>query len=334
MKDFINIKQVAICAGIVLLIAVVSVITIYWEPDVKNTTLLSSGDTEMTLDEGIFLTKNKQAYYEAYYLANGYTINWDSEYEDGQILKDIVLEESLDFVKQIFLFSEYAKAQGMTLTDEEKSGITASAQEFLSDSRDNVLKATNASTDLVTRVYTRTAYHDKVCNMIYEDTDLTVTEEEARQCLVAAVEISPSYFDSPERTAQKIMERVNNGEIITEVATIYDTKATKGNVGKGDMSGNALEQLCLSLKDGQCEITEIDGTYFVVYCYLANDEEATEIAKENIIAERQTAAINSFFENLLKDMPIEVNMKAWETINFDEHIITEKDLESVTSTEE
>lgn len=286
----------------------------------------------MYLDEAIFMTKNKQAYYEALYLSEGYILNWDSEVPDGKTFETQVLNESLEFAQYVFVFSEYAKAQGITLTDEELSKIATDTGDFLTMSGENVLDATLATKELVTKVYTRTAYYDKVCNDIYAGLDLTVTDEEARQCRVAAVELSPLYFDSPERTAQKIVERVNNGEIITQVASIYDSEAIEGNVGLGDMDGNAFEQLCLSLKEGQCKMTEMDGTYFVVYCYLEDDVEATMVAKENIITERKDTAVRDFYNNLTKDAPVEVNMDAWNTIDFDEAVFTEEDMGSLTLT--
>ena len=297
-------------------------------PDLTTTVILSSGEYEMTFDEALFLTKNKQAYYEAYYLSSGVDLDWNIDYEDGNTFQQVVLDESLDFAKEIFLFSEYAKANGITLTDSELTYIDDQVSIFLSKSGDKVVEATRANSDVLKRVYTRTAYHDKLCEQIYKDADLTVNRDELKQCLVAAVELGPKYFDSPKETAEAIMNRVNKGEVITEVAEIYDTKAVKGNVGKGDMDGNALEQLCLSLKNGECKITEIDGTYFVVYCYLAYDEDATDLAVENKLEELKAAAVKTYYDNLLKEMPVEVNNDAWSTINFNDVIFTEEDLET------
>lgn len=326
MKDFINKKQIVICIGIVIAISIIAVAILQYNSGstddyskyVKKTVLISLDDEKMYLDEGLFFAKNKQAYYEASYANEGYTLDWKQEYETGKTYEALVLEQSFEFTKKVFLFSEYAKAQGMTLTDAELSNVEASIDEFLSESTDSVLAATYANTDLLRKVYTRTAYYDKVCSMIYEDADITVTDEEARQCLVAAVEISPVYFSSPERTANKILERVNKGEIISDVASIYDTEAVTGNIGAGDMDGNALEKLCLSLKDGECGIAEIDGTFFVVYCYLANDEDATEISRENLLAEKQQAALDEFYEALEEEMSPSINEDAWKTITFDE----------------
>ncbi|MBQ9701039.1 MAG: hypothetical protein IJV71_10530 [Lachnospiraceae bacterium] len=287
--------------------------------------VMTTGDASMTLDEAIFLTKNKQAYYEAYYIAAGYTMNWDAKDKDGYVFSDVVLDESLQLVKEVFLFSEYAKSKGYKLSPDDLSAITANAKGFLNDSPDSIIKATGAHQELLERVYTRNAYYDMICEDIYKDTDLTVDKDEIRQCLVAVVEISPSVYTSPDRTAQKILERVNSGEVIGEVAKIYDAEAVKGNIGKGDKDGDALETLCLSLKDGECKMVEIDGTYYVVYCYLAFDEDATDQAKELKIDELKKEAKDAFFKELIKDMPIEVNEKVWSTITIKDTIFTEED---------
>ncbi|MBQ6814493.1 MAG: hypothetical protein IJP13_03030 [Lachnospiraceae bacterium] len=339
MKDYINIKHVGICIGALALILIATLIIINIEPSeeakykeyAKETTLLTAGDDTMSLDEGVFLTKNKQAYYEASYLAQGYSLDWSVIYTDNKTFEQVVLDESLEFVKQIFLFSEYAMDNNITLTDEEIKSVEADVKEFLSSSSETVIKATLADEDLLERIYTRTAYYNKVCELICEDADLTVTDEEARQCLVTAIEISPLYFDSPDRTANKILERVKSGEIITQVAKIYDAEATEGHVGLGDMNGDALEKLCLSLGDGECGMVEIDGTYFVVYCHLANDTEAAKEAKELILEEKKNEVVKAFFAELQKDIEITVNEDAWDTINFDNVIFTEEDLNATSS---
>lgn len=324
--------QTIICAIIIVLaVALAAYLILSSDNDdtvTGDTVLLTSGDCTMSYDEALFLTKNKQAYYEAYYLSSDVDLDWTIDYEDGKTFEEVVLEESLDFVKKIFLFSEYAKANGITLSDSELTSIDEQVATFLSDSGEKVVNATQANSDVLKRVYMRTAYHDKLCDQIYSETDLTVDRDELSQCLVAAVELSPSYFTSPDMTAEAIMNRVNNGEVITEVAEKYGAEAVKGNVGKGDMDGNALEELCLSLKNGECKITEIKGTYFVVYCYLAYDEEATDLAVENKLSELKEAAVTAYFEKLLEEMPVTVNEKAWSTINFEEAIFTEDDLAS------
>ena len=286
-----------------------------------DTVILSSGDATMSFDEAFFLTKNTQAYYEAIYLSNDSKIDWNADTSNGTTNEAVVLEESLNYIKQIFLFSEYAKSQGMTLTEKELDAVNEEVQLFLSDSTKKVIDAAGASEDVLTRVYTREAYYDKVCQQIYGTLNSNNTDDERRTCRVAAIEISPQYFDSPDRTAKKIMEKVNSGEIITKVASIYGTEALEGSVSKGDMDGNSLEELCLSLKDGECKMTQIDDTYFVVYCYMAYDAQAT-----------QQTAVQAFYDELSNKMPITLNEDIWSTVNFDTAIFTDEDATTATTT--
>jgi len=290
--------------------------------------IFTCGDYEMRYDEAFFLTKNKQAYYEAYYLTSGADLNWNKIYKDNKTFSELVLEESLDFAKEIFIFSEYAKANGITLSQTDLDTIEKDVSTFFKESGTKILNATKANTDVLRRVYTRTAYHDKLCDKIYNEANIKVDKDELRQCLVAAVELGPKYFDSPDETAEAIMNEVNSGQVITEVAKKYDTEARKGNIGKGTLDGNALEQLALSLKIGECKTTKIDDTYFVVYCYLEYDEEATDYAVEQKIEELKAEAVTAYFEKLLKDMPVTVNEKAWATINFNDAIFTKADLKT------
>ena len=335
MREYINIKHTIICLGIAATIFIMGIIIVKTDSTdskenndkyIKETVLLSADGKEMLLDEAVFLTKNKQAYYEAYYLSAGQKINWNATDKDGVVFKDLVLDESLLFVKEMFLFSEYAKTHGIELTEQDLNTIASSVNEFLSDSSENVIKATHANSDLLNRIYTRTAYHDKLCEQIYNDTDLNVSDDEARQCLIAAAEFSPENFDSPERTAAKVVERVNSGEVIGEVAKIYDNEVKKGNVGKGTWNENELEKFCLSLKDGECKMIEINGSYYVIYCYMENDNDATEADRTDLITKRKEKAISDFMNELTSKTNITVNTEAWSTINFDKTIITSEDL--------
>ena len=273
-----------------------------------------------------FITKNKQAYYEEYYLTYSNSFSWNTPVEYGKTYEDLVLEETLQFVKEVFVLSEYAKENDYELSENELKSIETNVDAFLSNSDSKIINATNANRDVVTRVYTRTALYDKVCDTILKDVDLTVDKEEARHCLVAIVEISPEYFDSPDRVAEKILERANSGEVLAEVANIYDATAEKINVGKTTNITEEMRDFCLSLKDDECKMTKVGDSYCVVYCYLADDEPVTQSAKEVLEEEKRASLITDFVSKLEKETPVKINEEAWDTINFDEQIFTKSDI--------
>lgn len=334
MKKYLNVKATLICLGLAALVAVISVAALMMKPNnennnddyTKKTTLFSMGEKCMTLDEAFFVTKNRQAYYEEYYHTYGTSFSWDIPVEAGKTYEDIILDECFLFTKQIFILSEYAKDNGITLTESEVKTIEAKVSSFMSESDSKMLNGTKATDELVSRVYTRTALYDKVVEQILEGKDLTIDNEEARQCYVAIAEISPEYFDSPERIAEKIAERVNSGEGIGTVSSIYDTSIEKIYVGKNSSIKKEMIDFCLSLKDDECKITSIDGVYFVVYCYMENDETETKNVKEVLLEEKKVSYINEFVSNLEKENPVTVNTEAWNTINFDKPIYTKEDI--------
>lgn len=333
MKKYLNTKQTYICLGLAALIVLICIIVINIKPDAhtkyknyaKKTNIFTMNDKAMTLDEAFFITKNKQAYYEEYYYTYNNSFNWDTPIELGKTYADLVLEETLQFVKEVFVLSEYAKENGFELTEKEAQAIDTNVDSFLNNSVSKIITATNATRDIVSRVYTRTALYDKVCDSILKDVDLTVDNEEARHCLAAIVEISPQYFDSPERIAEKILERANSGEVITEVAKIYDTTAEKMNIGKTTNINKELADFCLSLKDDQCKMTKIGDIYYVVYCYLEDDEVVTKSAMEALAEEKKASYITNFVNEIEKQNPVSVNMEAWNTIDFKDAIFTKAD---------
>ena len=334
MKKYFYKKPTLISLGVAALIAAVAIIVPLIKPSAstnykeyaKKTTIFTMNDKTMALDEAYFITKNKQAYYEEYYYTYGTSFSWDVPVEMGKTYEDIVLEETLTFAKEVFLLSEYALENGLELNESEQKVVASNASSFLSGSDSKILKATNATEELVNRVYTRTTLYDKVCAQILKDKDLTIDPEDARQCLVGIVEINPQYFTSPDRIAEKIVERVNNNEAIGEVASIYDATLEKINVGKDSDIIDEMKTFCLSLEDDQCKMTEINGVYYAVYCYLADDELVTASAKEALLAEKKSSYITAFVEELLKENPVSINMEAWETVNFDTPVYTKSDI--------
>ena len=334
MKKYLNKKQIIISLCVAAAVAIIALIVQEIKPKnaddyaeySKKTNIFTMGDKSMTLDEAFFITKNRQAYYEEYYYTYGTSFSWNIPVEMGKTYEDLVLEETFQFIKEVFVLSEYALDNDLDLTADEKNAVASSVSSFMTSSDSKIITATKASEDLVSRVYTRTSLYDKVCAQILKDVDLTVDPEDARQCLVAIVELSPQYFDAPDRIADKILESVNSGEVIGGVATVYDATAEKINVGKNTNINEDLKTFCLSLKDDECKTIEINGVYYVVYCYLQNDELVTASAKEVLLEEKKASYITAFVEELEKENPVTINTEAWETVNFDEPVFTKNDI--------
>ena len=334
MKKYLHKKPIIICLCVAVATALIALLVQNIKPKdtdnyseySKTTNIFTMNDKKMTLDEAYFIAKNRQAYYEEYNYTYGNSFSWDIPVELGKTYEDLVLEETLKFTKEVFVLSEYALTNDLALNDTEKKAIASNVSSFMTNSDSKIIKASHATEDLVSRVYTRTALYDKVCAQILKDVDLTIDPEDARQCLVGIVELSPQYFDAPDRIAEKICERVNSGEVIGGVANVYDATIEKTNIGKDTNIKKEAIDFCLSLKDDECKIFVMDDVYYVIYCYLADDEVATASAKEILLEEKKASYITAFVEEIEKENPVSTNLEAWETVNFDEPIYTKADI--------
>ena len=96
MKKYFKFKEMYIALGLAALMTLICIIVISIKPDAetdyknysKKTNILTMNDKSMTLDEAFFITKNKQAHYEEYYLTYGNSFSWNTPVEYGKTYED------------------------------------------------------------------------------------------------------------------------------------------------------------------------------------------------------------------------------------------------------
>ncbi len=157
---------------------------------VRDDVVLTVNDVEISMDQARFYAYNKQANYEVYYLVSGTNIDWNAAYDesDAQIsdvtIEDLVKQEVLVQIKKLALVSEYAKDEGISLTDEDKNDINALVEEFRNDSNDTLLAKTGKNKTTLTTIFTRQKYVDKLYEKL-EITDDANAQDELFQELLA-----------------------------------------------------------------------------------------------------------------------------------------------------
>lgn len=312
------------------LLAATSLVAGCGKSDDKTTsgTLMNVNGQEVDFSIGEFYAYNEQASYEAYYLANGYAIDWTADYDDTMSVEELVKSEVLERIKMFYIVSQYAKDQGVTLTDDDKTEIDGYVKTYLEGNK-KVIAATHATEESLKSIYELESYYNKGCDIIFKDEKFEVSDEDIRQVGVYAVEISTNASEFPEDTANAIKNRVLAGEDITKVADAYGLTATEGNVGKGDFDGEIVETTCLGLKTGECTVVESDGVYLVLYCITDFDKEATEVVKEDNISKMKSDKLKEFYDEYTKDLKITVDEDLWSQINFNNSIFTDEDIEDI-----
>lgn len=295
-------------------------------------TFLTVGDEEISLEVGRFYALNQQASYEAYYLANGYSIDWNSTSSEtnGKTLQEAVKDDVLEHIKIFYTIAQYAKENGITLDDSDYEDIDKLIEEYFSSSEnglDNLINATNITKDFLKKVYEVEAYYNKGCDYILKDETFDPQSDDIRVADLYAIEITEDTHDFPEDTAKAIVERINNGEKPEDVAKIYGLQAIEGNLAKGDFNGDPFEVLGLSLQAGECNYVNVDGESVVIYCVSPYDEEASQDNLNYI----KTQKIKAFYDEYSKNVNYKLDEDLWATINYNTSIFTEDDLNKIIS---
>lgn len=297
-----------------------------------NKTFLTVGEEEISLEIGRFYALNQQASYEAYYLSNGYSIDWTSSSEEtgGKTLEEAVKADVLEQIKIFYTIAQYAKENNITLDDSDYADIDKLIEEYFSSSEDgldNLISAANITKDFLKKVYEVEAYYNKGCDFILKDETFDPKSEDLRVADLYAIEITKDTHDFPEDTAKAIVARIDAGDKPEDVAKVYGLQAIEGNLAKGDFNGDPFETLGLSLKEGECNYVNVDGESVVIYCISPYDEDATN---DNITVIK-TQKIKEFYDEYSKNINYKVDEELWSKINYNTPIFTEDDLNKLVS---
>lgn len=141
--------------------------------DFRENVVITVNETEISIDQAKFYAYNKQANYEVYYLVSGAKLDWKAPYDASNdnsnvTMEDLVKKEVIEQMKKVVLVSNHAKDEGITLNDNDLKEIDALVEEFINDSKDKLINKIGKDKSVLTTVFTRQKYIDK----LYENLDI------------------------------------------------------------------------------------------------------------------------------------------------------------------
>ena len=156
----------------------------------------------ISTSEAKFYGYNKQANYEIYYLASGSPIHWDEVYDaevSDMTLEELVKKEVLDEIKKVVILSEYAKDEGIKLSEEDDELIEYSVNNYVSNSNKNLTDKTGKNKELLKTIYTRKMYIDKLYEKLEIADDSEKQEDLYNELLNdSMVDVNDEFWDTIE----------------------------------------------------------------------------------------------------------------------------------------
>ena len=189
----------------------------------------------------------------------GQDINiWDADlYGDGQAYGNTFKAEILEEMEKMLAAEKHAGDYSVAVTDEQKSAISAAADEFMAANDAEVLEKMSATKESIERMLTLYTVRTGVENGIKENVDTEVSDEEAAQRTVRYAQFYAETEAAEEAESEAESEALSEGADMESVAEIAETAVeaeTDIKTGSADAEEPAEESITEAATEAESEL--------------------------------------------------------------------------------
>ncbi len=306
-------------------------------------TLFSYNGVDVPLKEAAIYAKINAAQYEStyssYFGPGFWTMGMGADEEGNPTtFEDYAKEQTISQIKQIIVLDSKAEELGCSIDDKEKEDCRKYAAAFAKDETGKkILKDCGADEKDIQKIYEDNALAAKVQEEMVKDTDLNVSDDEARETTIARVVFETSKTDDQGQTIQMTDEekaqvkakadaawqKLAGGTSIEDIAKEEEYTNTTETFAAGESEeGKAFEKTLAGLKDGDLVngVQECDNGYVIAKLTAYTDQDATASHKEQIINQRKQDNFQKKYEEWTADLEKDwdykksVDQKLWDLV--------------------
>ena len=187
----------------------------------EDTVAVSFGDTNIMLDEVTYMIRSMEYTYESYFGSN--ICSNDMGDGSGMTVGDYIKQMSLSQLRQTLVLNEYAKKNGIELSDDQKAKVDEAIEKLQTDAED-YLDAVGATDELIEKTYTENAIANLVYMDLVADVDTTVGDDEFLRKKIAYVKLTPSELTETTAAAEATTEASSDEGSSEESSSVENTE--------------------------------------------------------------------------------------------------------------
>ena len=195
----------------------------------EDTVAVSFGDTNIMLDEVTYMIRSMEYTYESYFGSN--ICGNDMGDGSGMTVGDYIKQMSLSQLRQTLVLNEYAKKNGIELSDDQKAKVDEAIEKLQTESED-YLEAVGATDELIEKTYTENAIANLVYMDLVADVDTTVGDDEFLRKKIAYVKLTPSELTETTAADEATTEVSSDEDSSEEASSIENTEVESESVSK------------------------------------------------------------------------------------------------------
>lgn len=268
----------------------------------EDTVAVSFGDTNIMLDEVTYMIRSMEYTYESYFGSN--ICGNDMGDGSGMTVGDYIKQMSLSQLRQTLVLNEYAKKNGIELSDDQKAKVDEAIEKLQTESED-YLEAVGATDELIEKTYTENAIANLVYMDLVADVDTTVGDDEFLRKKIAYVKLTPSELTETTAANEATTEVSSDEDSSEEASSIENTEAESESASKDvttsteeasseNASTDAASTEAVSTEEASSEnVSEISSE--------ASTEDSTEVETLSEEEQERQDAMNDAADKILKE---------------------------------
>lgn len=267
----------------------------------EDTVAVSFGDTNIMLDEVTYMIRSMEYTYESYFGSN--ICGNDMGDGSGMTVGDYIKQMSLSQLRQTLVLNEYAKKNGIELSDDQKAKVDEAIEKLQTESED-YLEAVGATDELIEKTYTENAIANLVYMDLVADVDTTVGDDEFLRKKIAYVKLTPSELTETTAADEATTEVSSDEDSSEEASSIENTETESESVSKDvttsteeasseNASTEAASTEAVSTEEASSQnVSEISSE--------ASTEDSTEVETLSEEEQERQDAMNDAADKILK----------------------------------
>lgn len=263
----------------------------------EDTVAVSFGDTNIMLDEVTYMIRSMEYTYESYFGSN--ICGNDMGDGSGMTVGDYIKQMSLSQLRQTLVLNEYAKKNGVELSDDQKAKVDEAIEKLQTESED-YLDAVGATDELIEKTYTENAIANLVYMDLVADVDTTVGDDEFLRKKIAYVKLTPSELTETTAADEATTEVSSDEDSSEEASSIENTEAESESASKDvttsteEASSEKASTEAVSTEEASSEnVSELSSE--------ASTEDSTEVETLSEEEQERQDAMNDAADKILKE---------------------------------
>lgn len=268
----------------------------------EDTVAVSFGDTNIMLDEVTYMIRSMEYTYESYFGSN--ICGNDMGDGSGMTVGDYIKQMSLSQLRQTLVLNEYAKKNGIELSDDQKAKVDEAIEKLQTESED-YLEAVGATDELIEKTYKENAIANLVYMDLVADVDTTVGDDEFLRKKIAYVKLTPSELTETTAADEATTEVSSDEDSSEEASSIENTEAESESASKDvttsteeasseNASTDAASTEAVSTEEASSEnVSELSSE--------ASTEDSTEVETLSEEEQERQDAMNDAADKILKE---------------------------------